>query len=875
MNSVNQGVPGSASTSSVINVEGGDKSQTQAVHVTPMRAKTLTGDVGDVAQTPTRKVLFKKASPKSKLLQKLECSICHKTYESLRTLKRHSRKQHNGEGVKAGFKEIENKVTCMICNSKQQRDLISRHVINQHGFEKPEKNSLLRGFISLDSANWKPLWMLSHEYDPPTEVLVPVDQRGRIHLYGVTFEQHEVDMVEDDNSTQGTKGEEYEDIKDKRMVDDKAKVEANEYDDIKDVATINETVDEICREELGNIPKGRISSAARDLNDEFMKDISEDDEGFKQLKNNSQGQACAVGRPKVTVKNFLVEINDGDFWGSDVEEGDSDFDSADSQDENEIRLHNKSVRRAKRNNIDITLVLSKLQLNATVIEDFGKYIEHKKSDSCEDPSKLSTVVKARGHLFHYHDSYLNFEYSKDPKFNLKRLVSIQDEDFLELSDPTEVGGWLDSIKGVDGKADPGRRRESLKAHVEFRNYLTEKILKADCGSTSESYLKREMVLRRLDIIRTTIESKKIFGSLSKQETKEKNDRQKARKVLCPSTDFKEANCVSTWFESDVSKEEEAACEEIYERCTNGRGITEKNFARFGHWGRFTVALEDRNRRAVYGFTNLEFKKRKPKWLPLKSKDDNSLVVDRFERLPPDWDADSPPEKGVEPTCWVIEVSGTHLKGKEDAQLVLTKRSAEICLKFRDMKRECKVAEANDEPFFVNMKGKPLAKMQRTKGSLLEKFGNVCGFQKATTNSLRRAAETQIQNSAVMKQSVEKLQLHSSATGLSYYDRSSQNVRASFVNQLADMESPQKSNREVPSGIKKKRLVMDVEDQQTVVKEAEELLKQSKLKRKLPRSKTNKVKPAEREFMMKLYSVEVKKKFNASFPGNYFFYKVMI
>ena len=127
----------------------------------------------------------------------------------------------------------------------------------------------------------------------------------------------------------------------------------------------------------------------------------------------------------------------------------------------------------------------------------------------------------------------------------------------------------------------------------------------------------------------------------------------------------------------------------------------------------------------------------------------------------------------------------------------------------------------------------------------------------------------------MKQSVEKLQLHSSATGLSYYDRSSQNVRASFVNQLADMESPQKSNREVPSGIKKKRLVMDVEDQQTVVKEAEELLKQSKLKRKLPRSKTNKVKPAEREFMMKLYSVEVKKKFNASFPGNYFFYKVMI
>ena len=127
----------------------------------------------------------------------------------------------------------------------------------------------------------------------------------------------------------------------------------------------------------------------------------------------------------------------------------------------------------------------------------------------------------------------------------------------------------------------------------------------------------------------------------------------------------------------------------------------------------------------------------------------------------------------------------------------------------------------------------------------------------------------------MKQSVEKLQLHSSATGLSYYDRSAQNVRVSFVNQLSDMESPLKTNREVSSEVKKRRLEMDVEDQQTVVKEAEKLLEQSKLKRKLPRSKTNKIKPAERELMMKIYSVEVEKKFNGVFPGNYFYYKFKI
>ena len=51
--------------------------------------------------------------------------------------------------------------------------------------------------------------------------------------------------------------------------------------------------------------------------------------------------------------------------------------------------------------------------------------------------------------------------------------------------------------------------------------------------------------------------------------------------------------------------------------------------------------------------------------------------------------------------------------------------------------------------------------------------------------------------------------------------------------------------------------MDDQDKEVVVKEAEKLLKQSKLKRKLPMSKTNKVLPVERELMLKIYSAEVK------------------
>ena len=43
-----------------------------------------------------RKVTFKKTTPKAKLMEKLLCSLCRKSYESLKALQRHCRKHHNG-----------------------------------------------------------------------------------------------------------------------------------------------------------------------------------------------------------------------------------------------------------------------------------------------------------------------------------------------------------------------------------------------------------------------------------------------------------------------------------------------------------------------------------------------------------------------------------------------------------------------------------------------------------------------------------------------------------------------------------------------------------------------------------------------------------
>ena len=90
---------------------------------------------------------------------------------------------------------------------------------------------------------------------------------------------------------------------------------------------------------------------------------------------------------------------------------------------------------------------------------------------------------------------------------------------------------------------------------------------------------------------------------------------------------------------------------------------------------------------------------------------------------------------------------------------------------------------DDCSFFVNHKGKTLAPLQRTAGSLLDKLGSAVCLNNPIINSFRRSAETKVQASASMKSSVEALQLHSQKVGLGHYDRSCDNIRTNFISQL--------------------------------------------------------------------------------------------
>ena len=239
------------------------------------------------------------------------------------------------------------------------------------------------------------------------------------------------------------------------------------------------------------------------------------------------------------------------------------------------------------------------------------------------------------------------------------------------------------------------------------------------------------------------------------------------------------------------------------------------------------------------------------------------MVDRFELLPDGWNADEPQRPGLEPTCWAIKVSGDGLKGGKEANLILNKRTHDLCLKYQDVKEVVVGEVSGDDCFFVNFKNKPLAPLQRTPGSLLAKYGEVTGVHKPTVNSLRRAMEPIIQASP-MKQVIENIQSHSATVGRKYYDRTGQNTRAHFVATLASFESPFEDNTEVPEHVKAKRQEKERVAKVKAIEEATALLKEDK--RSKSKNMKSKVGSGDREFLQILFSSRALGS-GSKFPGN--------
>ena len=162
------------------------------------------------------------------------------------------------------------------------------------------------------------------------------------------------------------------------------------------------------------------------------------------------------------------------------------------------------------------------------------------------------------------------------------------------------------------------------------------------------------------------------------------------------------------------------------------------------------------------------------------------------------------------------------------------------------------------------------KIMNQPGSFLEKLGEVCGVENPTVTTFMRAAEVQVQASPIMKQAVNKIQLHSEAVGETIYDKSGSNTRAKFFYHLANMEIPKKVINEVPVEVTNKRVLRERKDREKVIKRAKSILEDEKKKKTGLRSKKMKIIADEKSFLDKLLCDEMLNKFGISFSGRFLY-----
>ena len=243
------------------------------------------------------------------------------------------------------------------------------------------------------------------------------------------------------------------------------------------------------------------------------------------------------------------------------------------------------------------------------------------------------------------------------------------------------------------------------------------------------------------------------------------------------------------------------------------------------------------------------------------------TADEYDMIPDDWNPTKPSEDGMEPSCYAITVSGDNkgMKLGENANIVLTKKVLQILLRYRDLKQAVFGTLAITDPFFVNFKGEKLGPLQRNPGSFLDKMSKVTGAEKLTVNSFRRAAEKVVQGSPKLKEHIKAVQSHSKEVGMKNYYRGGKVVRAQFISNLSDKESPAScSTDEVSKAVKETRENIEKEERAEIMKKAKEKLTEDKMKKNL----NYKLEPKDRSFLQELFSADEHIVDASKFPGEY-------
>ena len=513
-------------------------------------------------------------------------------------------------------------------------------------------------------------------------------------------------------------------------------------------------------------------------------------------------------------------------------------------------------RYVKRNSSHVTLV--NLSGNKEFMEKFDNWLKGRKFDA---DGSISTISKATGHVGYYPDSFLYFMLSRDQSFRLNHLLDLKSDEFIQLPDPKD---W---VVHSGSKKHPTKQIEELKSFARLLDFIREYLEDINAVNDLELLTKKDHVIRRLQNLSDRVKDSDIMSKLKKMEKMERREVEKAKLTLNPDNYFNEQQAVRVWFDSEEAAAEESKFEDVWKRgCVEGRPVNGREFTYAAGYTRFMTCLDSKNRTAALEFSNKDFRERVDKWLP------PSLEI--TDKLPDNWNMNEAPGPGIEPSCYVVEPSGKGMRVKkgEMEDVVLTKRSFDLCIKYQELKEKVIGESEDDDKFFVNNKNVPLAPMKRVVGSMLYKFGKVTGVTGFTSNSFRRATDTKIQGNPSLKPFVKQIQSHSNSVSLEYYDKSRSNVRAAVMSKMSEKESPYKGESSVSEELASDRSARRKIDLQKNVEVAKKVLLDRKLRKNVKLGKRCKVTPKARLFMQKLFSSPAAGEiFNATrniFPGNF-------
>ena len=279
------------------------------------------------------------------------------------------------------------------------------------------------------------------------------------------------------------------------------------------------------------------------------------------------------------------------------------------------------------------------------------------------------------HLFTATDSFLNYVSSKNPEFNLSRLLKFNGDDLVLLPSPV---GWIKMMGGASGEEFPDRRAEALKSHSRLRRYIVFKL------HDGIDFIPRKGDIRtHLQDIDQQVEDLKLFKTLSRLSNIQKNRKKAMQKILEEeekNDDEDEFYGCQKWFKSKECSQLEIEAFEIWSKSMELNSVTKKGFDRFSKICMFELGLCDKSRPGVYQkIRNLDYVSKKKVYLPPGVDTDGN-----YENLQDGWQIYKKPGEDVKPSAFEIRLFGDEggLKGLQQTTITVNLRVHELLEKMR-------------------------------------------------------------------------------------------------------------------------------------------------------------------------------------------------